>query len=275
MKFGIEIKLTFEDGAAVLRTLGEQVAALAANSVDGEAAMAALLNLVKQQHAPDLTANPYLPGTTPYAAEPAPIAAAPAPEAVAVITEPLPVLADKPLRQGDKTAAIRNFVQSSATGVTPKEILRHLRTHYTWAREATALANTVHTSLNNMLRRNIVVYDEATRTYVYVGDAKPGSTDTTDTSDVIDRQDEAAFDEDVNLSTTQADAAFVSINTEAVPAPAPAISTSSTPGVVIDTDDPQPELPLAEMATTPDPELSVIAAAMRVTQKRNPVADIL
>jgi len=77
---------------------------------------------------------------------------------------------EAPLKQGDKTTTIRNFVLASSTGVTPKEILRHLRENYTWARESTTLANTVHTSLNNMLKRNLITFDEQRRTYAGAGE---------------------------------------------------------------------------------------------------------
>lgn len=77
----------------------------------------------------------------------------------------VPARVEAPLKQGDKTTTIRNFVLASSTGVTPKEILRHLRENYAWARESTTLANTVHTSLNNMLKRNLITFDEQRRTY--------------------------------------------------------------------------------------------------------------
>ena len=90
----------------------------------------------------------------PKAAPPAPAPAAP-----------------ESLKQGDKTATIRNFVLSRPDGVTPKEILRYLRENFVWARESTSLANTVHTSLNNMLKRSVLTYDEQRRTYSAAGES--------------------------------------------------------------------------------------------------------
>ncbi len=79
--------------------------------------------------------------------------------------EATPPTLPESLKQGDKTATIRNFVLSRPDGVTPKEILRYLRENFVWARESTSLANTVHTSLNNMLKRSVLTYDEQRRTY--------------------------------------------------------------------------------------------------------------
>jgi hypothetical protein len=84
-------------------------------------------------------------------------------------TPPAPVVAES-LKQGDKTATIRAYVASRPEGATPKEILRYLRENFTWARESGSLANTVHTSLNNMLKRSVLAYDEQRRTYTFVSD---------------------------------------------------------------------------------------------------------
>jgi hypothetical protein len=83
---------------------------------------------------------------------------------------PPPAPVNVALKQGDKTTTIRNFVLANPDGVTPKEILRHLRDNFAWARESTTLANTVHTSLNNMQKRGIIKHDEQRRTYVGTGE---------------------------------------------------------------------------------------------------------
>ena len=103
--------------------------------------------------------NPYLN----TASVPAPT---PAPTPAPVVTPTSTDTTEPRLKQGAKTATILNFVtQSGAEGVTPKQILKYLRSTFEWARVATSLANTVHTSLNNLGRRGILVYDESTRTY--------------------------------------------------------------------------------------------------------------
>jgi hypothetical protein len=87
------------------------------------------------------------------------------------VADPAPVEA-RP-KQGDKTATIRNFVAAHPAGVVPKDILKHLRANFQWARESTTLANTVHTSLNNMIRRGLVAFEASTKTYTVIADAAP------------------------------------------------------------------------------------------------------
>lgn len=70
-------------------------------------------------------------------------------------------------RQGEKTSAIREFLAAHPNGIAPKEILAHLRRHYPWAAEAKSLANTVHTTLNNLQDRSEVVVVAADKGRLY------------------------------------------------------------------------------------------------------------
>jgi hypothetical protein len=168
-KIGFEIKIVIEDLTASdvtskLQSLVQQINGLinlasAAPSLRAEPLSAAdaidnALEAKLAEHKPSLVT----------AAE----AAATTRKTRTKVAAPAPV--EAPLKQGDKTTTIRNFVLASSAGVTPKEILRHLRENYTWARESTTLANTVHTSLNNMLKRNLITFDEQRRTYAGAGE---------------------------------------------------------------------------------------------------------
>jgi len=170
-KIGFEIKIVIEDLTASdvtskLQSLVQQINGLinlasAAPSLRAEPLSAAdaidnALEAKLAEHTPSLVT----------AAEAA--AATSTRKTRTKVAAPAPV--EAPLKQGDKTTTIRNFVLASSAGVTPKEILRHLRENYTWARESTTLANTVHTSLNNMLKRNLITFDEQRRTYAGAGE---------------------------------------------------------------------------------------------------------
>ena len=131
------------------------------------------------------------------------------------VAAPAPV--EAPLKQGDKTTTIRNFVLASSTGVTPKEILRHLRENYAWARESTTLANPVHTSLNNMLKRNLITFDEQRRTYAGAGEivtqAPARTRKARATTEVAAVEAEAA---EVEAEAVEVEAEAVEVEAEAV-----------------------------------------------------------
>lgn len=98
------------------------------------------------------------------------------------VAAPAPV--EAPLKQGDKTATIRAYVFSTPDGVTPKQILKYLRDNFAWARASETLANTVHTSLNNMQKRGQVSFDPATRLFFAVPDSQAGTAEVVAVADL-------------------------------------------------------------------------------------------
>ena len=171
------------------------------------------------------------------------------------VAAPAPV--EAPLKQGDKTATIRNFVASNPAGVSPKEILKYLRTNFLWARESTTLANTVHTSLNNMIRRGLVSFDKDAKLYTVIAEATPRApgrpTSRTDAEAV------PAGESDTATETASADA-------------------DATDSVEIDVDvDAENAEPVVEVASAVEPvvemteeELAAKAAELRANQKPVP-----
>jgi len=71
------------------------------------------------------------------------------------------------LKQGEKTHAIRAFMARFPDGLPPKLILQHLRENYEWAVQAKSLANTVHTTLNNLKDRGEVVALRTDKGHIY------------------------------------------------------------------------------------------------------------
>jgi hypothetical protein len=83
-----------------------------------------------------------------------------------VVTKKLKTVAPAKPKMGEKTTVIRQFLESQSSAgaaVTPRAILAHLRNNYAWAKNGKNLANTVHTTLNNLRERGeVVVHDTAT-----------------------------------------------------------------------------------------------------------------
>lgn len=175
-------------------------------------------------------------------------------------TAPAPV--EAPLKQGDKTNTIRSFVVANPAGVTPKEILKHLRENYAWARESTTLANTVHTSLNNMAKRGIVTYNEQQRTYTATGG---------DTSRAPGRSRKITSVESGDVTAAEPVESAVSAETDVAEVEAESIEDAEVSADTTDNESDaldEPEVPAARVYT--DAELAAKADEMRANKQAVP-----
>lgn len=109
-------------------------------------------------------------------------------------------------KMGEKTTVIREFLEGQATegrAVTPREILSHLRAQYVWAATAKNLANTVHTTLNNLRERGeVIVIDTATgKSYTFNTKKRAPAivaSTATEAPEIEDEGDEASDDSDTS-----------------------------------------------------------------------------